>query len=41
MFKIKSYLNDAVEGYLLEPVSTVTSGNPTGNLSEVELQTIK
>ena len=41
MFKIKTYLNDAVDGLLMEPVATNASGEPTGNLTDIELQNIK
>ena len=39
--KIKTYLNDAVDGVLIEPVATNQSGKPTGNLTESEMQNIR
>ena len=41
MFKIKAYLQDSIDGTLLEPVATEDSGQPTGNLSEIEILRIK
>jgi hypothetical protein len=41
MFRIKTYLYDAVDGLLMEPVATAVSGEPTGNLTDSELQNIK
>ena len=41
IFKIKSYLNDAVTGELEEPQATKKSGYPTGNLSVIEMENLK
>ena len=41
MFKIKAYLNDAVDGILDEAIATEKSGEPTGNLSQIEMQNMK
>ena len=41
MLKIKTYLNDAVEGVLDEAIANEKSGEPTGNLSEIEMQNLK